>query len=265
MFAAEDPFIWRGTDRYWAVVKDNAGHFTKRGYSLALWESADGLDWKLAKHPLVATPEMTWADGRQAETRRAGAAATAVREWSAHRALLRRCRCQRPRRQFQHPNPTQAGQMTFSASHSVAACRQTAAELCPRARRCSSEPPLPARGGYGARGSLSRHARIVAGVVACLAGLLDFVAMVAEAVWKVAPGITLITTSTGAADALQPPDRFPLQEIRADRLADQAAARLERRERHRIDAVFMVSPRYIESVFDLERVQQFSCHFGERR
>jgi hypothetical protein len=64
-FAAEDPFIWRGTDRYWAVVKDNDGHFTKHGYSLALWESLDGSDWKLAKHPLVATPEITWADGRK--------------------------------------------------------------------------------------------------------------------------------------------------------------------------------------------------------
>lgn len=63
-FAAEDPFIWRGADRYWAVVKDNDGHFTKRGYSLALWESADGFDWKLAKHPLVATPALIrWADG----------------------------------------------------------------------------------------------------------------------------------------------------------------------------------------------------------
>jgi sucrose-6-phosphate hydrolase SacC (GH32 family) len=64
-FAAEDPFIWRGADRYWAVVKDNAGHFTQCGYSLALWESPDGLDWKLAKHPLVTTPEVTWADGRR--------------------------------------------------------------------------------------------------------------------------------------------------------------------------------------------------------
>jgi hypothetical protein len=45
MFVAEDPFIWRG-------------------YSLALWESADGLGWNLARHPLVATPEVTWADGR---------------------------------------------------------------------------------------------------------------------------------------------------------------------------------------------------------
>lgn len=64
MFAAEDPFIWRGVDRYWAVVKDNDGNFTKRGYSLALWESADGFDWKLAKNSLVATPEVKWADGR---------------------------------------------------------------------------------------------------------------------------------------------------------------------------------------------------------
>jgi len=64
-FPAEDPFIWRSADRYWAVVKDNAGHFTQCGYSLALWESPDGLDWKLAKHPLVTTPEVTWADGRR--------------------------------------------------------------------------------------------------------------------------------------------------------------------------------------------------------
>jgi hypothetical protein len=64
MFAAEDPFIWRGADRYWAVVKDNEGNFTKRGYSLALWESVDGFDWKLARHALVTTPELKWADGQ---------------------------------------------------------------------------------------------------------------------------------------------------------------------------------------------------------
>lgn len=66
MFAAEDPFIWRGADRYWAVVKDNEGNFTKRGYSLALWESADGFDWKLAKHAFVSTAQVNWsADGVQ--------------------------------------------------------------------------------------------------------------------------------------------------------------------------------------------------------
>jgi hypothetical protein len=64
-FAAEDPFVWYGRDRYWAVVKDNAGYFTNRGKSLALFESKDGLDWKLAKHPFVSTTEITWAGGRK--------------------------------------------------------------------------------------------------------------------------------------------------------------------------------------------------------
>jgi len=66
-FPAEDPFIWydfaRG--RYEAVVKDNAGYFTKAGKSLALWESGDGFDWKLAASPLVSTTEVTWVGGRK--------------------------------------------------------------------------------------------------------------------------------------------------------------------------------------------------------
>ncbi|MEI6467354.1 MAG: glycoside hydrolase family protein [Verrucomicrobiota bacterium] len=62
-FAAEDPFLWHDGGRYRAVVKDNNGIFTGRGYSLALWESRDGFDWKLAKHPFVTTPEITRADG----------------------------------------------------------------------------------------------------------------------------------------------------------------------------------------------------------
>jgi hypothetical protein len=63
-FAAEDPFVWCDGTRYLAIVKDNAGHFTGRGKSTALFESADGFDWRLAKHPLVATTEIRWADGR---------------------------------------------------------------------------------------------------------------------------------------------------------------------------------------------------------
>jgi hypothetical protein len=62
-FAAEDPFIWHDGDRYRAIVKDNNGIFTGRGYSLAQFESRDGFDWKLAKHPFVTTPEVAWHDG----------------------------------------------------------------------------------------------------------------------------------------------------------------------------------------------------------
>jgi hypothetical protein len=62
-FAAEDPFIWSADNRYWAIVKDNAGHFTGAGKSTALFVSDDGFDWKLAPHPLVATTEIAWEDG----------------------------------------------------------------------------------------------------------------------------------------------------------------------------------------------------------
>ncbi len=63
-FAAEDPFIWSDGQQYWAIVKDNAGYFTGAGRSTAFWQSADGIDWKLAKHPLVATTEIVWEGGR---------------------------------------------------------------------------------------------------------------------------------------------------------------------------------------------------------
>ncbi len=64
-FVAEDPYIWSDGERYWAIVKDNAGHFTGRGRSTALFQSDDGLAWRLARHPLVSTTEIRWDDGRQ--------------------------------------------------------------------------------------------------------------------------------------------------------------------------------------------------------
>lgn len=63
-FAAEDPFIWCDGGTYRAIVKDNDGNFTHQGYSLALFESADGMDWKLSEHALVTTPAIRWDDGR---------------------------------------------------------------------------------------------------------------------------------------------------------------------------------------------------------
>jgi len=62
-FAAEDPFIWRGDDRYWAIVKDFSGNFTKAGTSLALFESKNGIDWKLSAHPLVSKLGIRWEGG----------------------------------------------------------------------------------------------------------------------------------------------------------------------------------------------------------
>lgn len=62
-FAAEDPFIWCENGRYYAIVKDNAGHFTHAGKSTALFESPDGIDWQLSGNPLVAKTEVQWRDG----------------------------------------------------------------------------------------------------------------------------------------------------------------------------------------------------------
>jgi hypothetical protein len=66
-FPAEDPFLWYdyAAARYYAIVKDFEGYFTKAGKSLALWESADGFAWKLAPNPLVSTTEIEWAGGRR--------------------------------------------------------------------------------------------------------------------------------------------------------------------------------------------------------
>ncbi len=62
-FAAEDPFIWAQEGKYWAIVKDMTGVFTHAGTSLALFESADGFDWKLSKHALVSTTTIPWTTG----------------------------------------------------------------------------------------------------------------------------------------------------------------------------------------------------------
>lgn len=62
-FPAEDPFIWLGADRYYAIVKDMNGAFTGQGISLAMFESDDGIDWTLSSKPLVATPSIHWQDG----------------------------------------------------------------------------------------------------------------------------------------------------------------------------------------------------------
>ena len=63
-FAAEDPYIWTAGDKMYAVVKDNAGKFTHIGRSLALFESADGINWHPSKHPVVSGLQLTWEDGK---------------------------------------------------------------------------------------------------------------------------------------------------------------------------------------------------------
>ena len=64
-FPAEDPFVWYQDNCYYAIVKDMKGAFTNAGRSLVLFYSLDGLDWQLAKHPLVSTLNIKWKDGSE--------------------------------------------------------------------------------------------------------------------------------------------------------------------------------------------------------
>ena len=64
-FPAEDPYVWYQDGAYRAIVKrmtktENRG----RVFSLQLYESEDGYDWKMAKHNMVSTLQFSWFDGR---------------------------------------------------------------------------------------------------------------------------------------------------------------------------------------------------------
>lgn len=63
-FPAEDPFVWHDAERerYYAIVKDQSGHFTGADRGLALFTSRNGLDWTPAAKPLVTENEIQWEE-----------------------------------------------------------------------------------------------------------------------------------------------------------------------------------------------------------
>jgi len=63
-FPAEDPYIWYEKGAYHAIVKDFHGTFTDAGRSMALFESADGLDWQLSQQALLSDTRIHWKSGR---------------------------------------------------------------------------------------------------------------------------------------------------------------------------------------------------------
>ncbi|MFN3161888.1 MAG: glycoside hydrolase family protein [Rubinisphaera brasiliensis] len=63
-FPAEDPYIWAQGNRCYAIVNDHKGIFNgTNNDSLALFTSTDGLNWDVAKHPLVLNRKLTWKEG----------------------------------------------------------------------------------------------------------------------------------------------------------------------------------------------------------
>ncbi|WP_249312833.1 MULTISPECIES: glycoside hydrolase family protein [Congzhengia] len=64
-WSVEDPFIWREDGNYYSLVKDFHGYFTKtNGYSVALFESRDGIHWAPSDTPLAFTRELVYEDGQ---------------------------------------------------------------------------------------------------------------------------------------------------------------------------------------------------------
>ncbi|HNX15581.1 MAG TPA: glycoside hydrolase family protein [Oscillospiraceae bacterium] len=65
-WSVEDPFIWVENGRFYALVKDFHGYFTKIGtVSVALFESGDGVDWQPSANPLAFTLDFIRADGER--------------------------------------------------------------------------------------------------------------------------------------------------------------------------------------------------------
>jgi predicted GH43/DUF377 family glycosyl hydrolase len=63
-WSVEDPYIWYQEDRYYALVKDFQGYFTKQNKNtVALFESLDGINWNPAQTPFAFGLEIEWEDG----------------------------------------------------------------------------------------------------------------------------------------------------------------------------------------------------------
>ncbi|VGO12755.1 hypothetical protein PDESU_01309 [Pontiella desulfatans] len=62
-FPAEDPFVWVQGRKYRAILKDMEGRFSGVERALVLFESDDGLDWRVAEPCLVSDRTVKLADG----------------------------------------------------------------------------------------------------------------------------------------------------------------------------------------------------------
>lgn len=63
-WSVEDPYIWCQDVRFYALVKDFQGYFTRVGESsVALFQSGDGVNWAPSEHPFAFKREIRWEDG----------------------------------------------------------------------------------------------------------------------------------------------------------------------------------------------------------
>lgn len=67
-WSVEDAFIWLENGRFYSLAKDFQGYFTKAGERhVALFESANGFDWQISRHPIGFLRGVTFASGERIE------------------------------------------------------------------------------------------------------------------------------------------------------------------------------------------------------
>ena len=72
-YSVEDCFVWQHNGKYYALAKDmSKGGLTgyTDGYSYALYESTDGVNWPLSENKLAFDNKLTWENG-EVRSRRA--------------------------------------------------------------------------------------------------------------------------------------------------------------------------------------------------
>jgi len=62
-FPIDDHVEWYQDGKYYCIAKDHGDKITEHGVALLLFESANGLDWKLSAHCLVHKFNITFANG----------------------------------------------------------------------------------------------------------------------------------------------------------------------------------------------------------
>ena len=59
----EDPYIWSEGGKYYALVKDFNGYFTKTNHrAVATFVSENGIDWECSENPLAFMPQINYGD-----------------------------------------------------------------------------------------------------------------------------------------------------------------------------------------------------------
>lgn len=70
MFSGEDPFVWCAGGRYFALLKDMDRFYSTSSRAIVLFESEDGVNWRLSENPIFQERCIVYEDGSREEVHR---------------------------------------------------------------------------------------------------------------------------------------------------------------------------------------------------